>query len=882
MPLSPGMRLGPYEVLATLGVGGMGQVYRARDTRLGRDVALKLMGEAAARDGPHLTRFEQEARLAGSLNHPNVVVVLDVGVHEGAPYLVTELLHGETLRHRLERGRVPLETALEWAAQIARGLAAAHAQGVIHRDVKPDNIFITRGGHVKLLDFGIAKLTEGPHTPSTHQLLDSTVTPSGGLTAEGQVVGTPRYMSPEQIRGEPIDARTDLFSLGTVLYEMVTGERAFLGSTAVETEYAVLHAEPPTPKEELPPAVTQLVRHCLEKDRDKRFQSATDLVFHLDALRTPSGSVLAARTRKERWRWWWWGFIPLAAGALIALAVELRPTPHAQALPSVRRLTFRNGLVTAARFGPDRRTVFFSATWNGEPERVYSTTTGNPDYHPLGVDDARLQTVSVAGELAVLLHPKTSNAGLSSVVGTLALVPGVGGAPREVADDVTGASWSPDGLRMAITRQLAEGYRLEFPIGTPLYESRNPVLLPRVAPGGGRIAFVERRRSDDAMGDLVVIEPGKAKRVLVEGWEWMTDLAWGPAGDEVWFSGLPVGQLAHPSLWAVSLRGEARLLYPATLGLRLEDVVQDGRVLVLDGQVACDVGVINLASGRANAHLAWFDWPTVAGISADGRSLLLDEEGDAAHAFGVLSGNPPSSAFLQRTDGSPAIRLGPGQPLGLSPDGKWALVFDLDKAGRLWLVPTGAGTRRSIDFEGLAFEPLRAQFSADGRRAVLAVRRPEGVKGYVVDFQSAQGRALTPPLREWGPTSPDGRYLGAVPVEGEPTAYPVDQGTEFALAGIQGEDRLLAWTRRGLLVTPDLSPGKHARPPARIFRVDPRSGARQLFTTLGPGEAPGADSIRSVFVTPDEQTIAYSYVRVASRLLLFDFHPNGGTDSTRK
>src|SRR5262249_21831841 len=201
-------------------------------------------------------------------------------------------------------------------------------------------------------------------------------------------------------------------------------------------------------------------RPCLEKDRDKRFQPATDLVFALDALRTPSGSVLAARTRKGRWRWWW-ACIPLAAGALIAFAVELRPAPLPQALPSVRRLTFRNGVVTAARFGPDRRTVFFSATWNGEPEQLYSTTTGNPDYHPLaaGINDARLQTVSVAGELAILLHPKPSNAGLSSVVGTLALVPGVGGAPREVADDVTGASWSPDGQRMAITRQLAEGYR---------------------------------------------------------------------------------------------------------------------------------------------------------------------------------------------------------------------------------------------------------------------------------------------------------------------------------------------------------------------------------------------------------------------------------------
>ena len=229
MALAPGIRLGPYEVLSILGAGGMGQVYRARDTRLGRDVALKLMADAGVQDGPLLTRFEQEARLAGSLNHPNVVVVFDVGRHEGAPYLVTELLQGETLRQRLEKGPIALDQALDWAAQVARGLAAAHAQGVIHRDVKPENIFITRGGHVKLLDFGIAKLTEAPRGSSPKQLLDST---AGGseMTVEGQVFGTPSYMSPEQVRGEPVDARTDLFSLGAVLQEMVTGERAFPGA----------------------------------------------------------------------------------------------------------------------------------------------------------------------------------------------------------------------------------------------------------------------------------------------------------------------------------------------------------------------------------------------------------------------------------------------------------------------------------------------------------------------------------------------------------------------------------------------------------------------------------------------------------------------------
>jgi len=626
-----------------------------------------------------------------------------------------------------------------------------------------------------------------------------------------------------------------------------------------------------------------LLRHCLEKDPDKRFQSATDLAFHLDAVRTPSGSILATPPRIGVRRWGWL-LLPLSAlmVAALALAIPLRRAPRVETLPSVRRLTFRNGTVTAARFGPDRRTVFFSATWNGEPEEIYSTTTENPDYHPLGVRDARLQAVSSSGEVAILLHPRTSKAGLSSAVGTLAVVPGVGGVPREVAEDVTGASWAPDGLRMAITRQLSGGYRLEFPIGTTVYESKNPVLLPRLAPTGGRIAFVERRRSDDARGDVIVLEPGGKKSILVADWEEVTDVAWTPAGNELWFSGLPTGEVTNLSLWAVSLHGDSRLLYPASINLRLEDVGTDGRAIARDGQSASDIGVIDLASGSTNAHLAWFDWPTVAGISADGKSLLLYEQGDAAAAFGIASGSTPSWVFLQRTDGAPAVRLGPGQPLGLSPDGKWALVVDLDRVGRLWLLPTGAGARRSIDFEGLEFLPWLAHFSPDGRRAALAVQRPDGVRGYVLDLEAAQARTITPPLRAWGPTSPDWRYLAAVPIDGEPTGYPIDQGIPRALAGIRPDDRLLGWTHGGLLAMADVQPGKPTRPPARIFRIDPASGARQLFTTLGPGEAPGADAVRSVLVTPDENRIAYSYFRATNRLFLFDFARGRRTDSASK
>ena len=860
----------------------MGQVYRARDTRLGRDVALKLMSEAVHGDAPMLTRFEQEARLAGSLNHPNVLVVFDVGRHEGAPYLITELLQGETLRHRLEKGPIPLDTALDWAAQVARGLAAAHAQGVVHRDVKPENVFLTRAGHVKLLDFGIAKLTETPSGPWSNQVLDSTAAGSQ-VTAEGQVVGTPSYMSPEQVRGEPLDARTDLFSLGAVLYEMVSGDRAFPGNTAVDVKYAILHTEPAV-STRLPLAVAQLVRHCLEKDREKRFQSATDLVFHLDAMRTPSGSVLASQPMARRFPWrWLWPLVPLALAVGVVLAIRNHPVPRPQEPPSIRRLTFRSGMVTSARFAPDARTVLFSASWNGERERLYSTTTTNPDYNPVGLDDARLAAISPSGELAVLLHPRTSRAGLSSVAGTLAVVPGVGGAPRELADGVTGADWTPDGARMAITRQTPDGYRLEFPIGTVVYESQTPILLARLSPDGRTLVFIERERTEDARGSLVLLEPGKERRVLLHGWEELTAVAWTPRGDELWFSGLRSGVLEHPSLWAVSLTGQVRLMHPATSDLRLEDVGRDGRALAREGQSAGDLGVLNVSNGKVERHLGWFDAPRVAGVSADGSALLVDESGDAATTFGVTSGGGMSWAFLQQVSGAPAIRLGPGAPRALSSDGRTALVFDNENPGRIWLLPTGVGLRRYVDFSGLSFVPWWSSFLPGSMRAVVPAEGPEGIRGHLVDFRSGQSRALTPPVLHWGPVSPDGRFLAAVPVDGKPMAFPTEAGSAaHPLQGVGEEEALIAWTQRGLLVSPDLVPGLPARPPIRLFRVDPDSGHRQLMVTIGPGEAPGADTVPTIVATTDGQSVAYSYFRATNRLFLFDFHPSGSTQPPAK
>jgi serine/threonine protein kinase/tetratricopeptide (TPR) repeat protein len=334
--------VGPYEVVAPLGAGGMAEVYLARDTRLGRDIALKVVNESLAGSPELVRRFEQEARLAGSLNHPNVVAVYDVGIHEGAPFFVTELLHGESLRQRLSTGRIPLETALDWAAQMAQGLAAAHASGIVHRDVKPDNVFVGSDGRVKLLDFGIAKLTQAAPEVGPHGLLDDTVTPAASGTRTGSVLGTPGYMSPEQVRGESVDARTDIFGLGAVIYELLSGRRAFPGATLAETAAAILHDEPRPLAPEVPEAVAQIVLRCLDKEPGHRPQSAGELASALEALRSPAdppGHPPANRHRKVRPRW----LVGAAAGggiAAVAALLVLSGTHRAEADRSIAVLPF--------------------------------------------------------------------------------------------------------------------------------------------------------------------------------------------------------------------------------------------------------------------------------------------------------------------------------------------------------------------------------------------------------------------------------------------------------------------------------------------------------------------------------------------------------------
>ena len=380
MALSPGSKLGPYEIIALLGAGGMGEVYRARDPRLGREVAIKVLPTSFCRDPDRLRRFEHEARAAGSLSHPNILAVYDIGMYDGAPYLVTELLEGATVRGRLQEGALAPRKAVDYSVQIARGLAAAHDKGIVHRDLKPDNIFICHDGRIKILDFGLAKLTEAESGEGTVTSLEPVA-----QTGSGVVLGTAGYMSPEQVRGQKADRRSDIFSFGAVLYEMLSGQRAFKGATPADTASAILKEEPPdllAAGRKIPPTLDRIVRHCLEKNPEERFQAARDLAFHLESISSGSESGVAALAPVQEKRTahpllWMIAALAIAVAAGGAWWYRVK-TQSGDAVVKFLRLTDFAGLEESPAFSPDGKSVAFVSDSTGSRQIWIRLLAGGP------------------------------------------------------------------------------------------------------------------------------------------------------------------------------------------------------------------------------------------------------------------------------------------------------------------------------------------------------------------------------------------------------------------------------------------------------------------------------------------------------------------------
>ncbi len=439
MAVAAGVKFGPYEVEAPVGEGGMGEVYRARDTRLNRSVAIKILPAAIASDPMRLQRFEQEARTVAALNHPNVLAVYDVGVQQETPYLVMELLEGETLRERLNRGPLGVRKAVETGLQVAHGLAAAHERGIVHRDLKPENVFLTKDGHTKLLDFGLAKANVGAaKAKASGGMSDVTMATVQTLQTEpGMVMGTAPYMAPEQVRGEPVDHRADIFSFGAVLYEMLCGKPAFCGDTAVEVMNAVLKSDPPefdVEQIKVPPALDRIVRHCLEKSPADRFQSARDLTFALGALSgSESSPALRAQVAPHRWSLWTTAIAGLVVAGVVAGALLL--FRHQTPKPRMEFAITVPGEVGQIAISPDGTMLAYVAIDEDTGEGVLYV-------QPIGSSHAsRLE--GTEGAAYPFWSPRDDYVGFFAQ-GKLKKVPATGGAPQVLAAAIQprGGSWS--------------------------------------------------------------------------------------------------------------------------------------------------------------------------------------------------------------------------------------------------------------------------------------------------------------------------------------------------------------------------------------------------------------------------------------------------------
>jgi eukaryotic-like serine/threonine-protein kinase len=842
MVLARGTKIGSYEILAPLGAGGMGEVHRARDASLRRDVAIKLIPAALSRDSDRLRRFTQEAQSAAALNHPNILSIYQIGEHEGEPFIVSELLEGQTLRQVLRAGPLPPRRAINDGAQIARGLAAAHGKGVIHRDLKPENIFVTKDGTVKILDFGLAKLTEPtPLDPSNSPTLTA-------ATGAGLVLGTAGYMSPEQVRGESLDPRSDIFSFGVVLYEMLTGQGAFLRKTGAETMAAILKEDMPSldSNHEIPLALQRILRHCLEKDPSARFQSAQDLVFDLDSLSSASDQQTKLQTSTEVHQHWWKP-AAFAASVLGALGIGAFLASHYSqtSSPEWHRLAFSRGMISAARFAPDEQTIIYSASWNGKPFDLYTTRPESPESRALGLQRSSLLGVSSRSELAVTRNIEVM--GLNVFTGTLARVPLEGGTPREVMPDVQFADWAHDGSALAVVHALKGRSVLEYPPGHVLAESAGQLAFPRISPFGDQIAYVEYPDFASDAGNVVLVSQKGEKKVLAENFNDLTGLAWAPNGKEVWFTGTPTSH--ECALYTASLDGRTRRLLTAPADLQIMDVARDGRVLLASMHWRAEIYGI-FPGDKTQRNLGGLDFPIPRDLSSDGRTLLYDEGGEA--------GGPNYTSYLQTMDGSPPLKLGEGTCTGISRDGEWVVCSALRQPNPLVLIPTRAGTPRTMQKDQLIH--TYATWLPDSKRLLFLASEPgHAIRLYVQDLDGQPAHPISPEgiSNSIPRVSPDGKWVAAKTYLNKLFVFAPDGGSSSEVPGIQEHESAAGWSQdsRSIYVADsgDL--------PVHVYRVELASGKRMLQLTLFPPDPTGVNSLRPILVAPDAKSYVYGLDR---------------------
>lgn len=848
-------RLGPYEVVTRIGSGGAGQVWRARDPRLGRDIAVKVFPSAVNAAADHFALLMQEASAASALNHPNVVTIHDVGLDATPPYIAMELIDGRTLRDEMRAGPMPPERVLGIGAQIAAGLEAAHAAGLVHRDLKPGNVMVTQDSRVKILDFGLAWWDSPRAGEGARKESSSLAAPSPAADA---ISGTANYMSPEQARGFALDFRSDQFSLGAILYEMLTGRLPFSGETLVDTLTSIVRDDPEplqTLAPETPPPLTWIVERCLARDPVDRYASTRDLARDLATLRdrwpargrSSSAWAPACEARRPLRR----VVIALAGGLAAAVVFGgglfagrsfLRPPS-----PSFRPLTFEHGTVRGARFLPDGRGAIFGASWEGKPWRLFLRRLEEPEALPIDVPGAdRLMAISRNGEMALLLDGR--RVAPFVFAGTLARLASSATGPRELQRAVSAADWSPDGRSLATVHEDGGMSILEYPIGSRLHASAGFLAQIRISPDAKRIAFVEHPVRERTSGSVRVIEAdGKGLMTLAERVE-MGGLAWSPSGREVWYG-------RQHQLLATMLTGRTRTLLEMPEGVMLHDVSPDGRILLAHDTYRMEIHGRLDSSGK-DSDWSWLDWSVPVALSADRSVLVFNEFGEGLPEGGAVC--------LRRTESASPVRLGPGTALALSPDGHWVLAFEGGERRRLLLLPTGPGPTREIPTGPIRTVSAGA-FTPDARKVLLAASGADTpVRLYVVDLAGGEPRLLSRRDVYLGAlsVSADGRFVAATGPGRRPWIFPLDGGDPSPVSDLAVGDVVYGFTPDGH--------GVYYAPfslvPQPLIRLDLASSERKTLLTLSPHDSSGLSLIGPVCLTPDASGLAYGTLRILSKL----------------
>ncbi len=847
----------------------MGEVYRARDTRLGREVALKIIREDSAEDAHRMSRFEQEARAASSLNHPNIVVIYEIGdaIVPGRirplRYLAMELLDGKPLSSILAGEAVSVRRALDWALQLAEGLACAHESGIVHRDLKPSNIVVTSDGHVKILDFGVAKLREpsGRATESPTAAADT-------LTSPGAVVGTVGYMSPEQTRGDPVAAASDQFSLGCILYEMLTGQCAFARASAAETLSAILRDEP-TPIEELNPNVPApirwMVERCLVKSPTDRYVSTRDLARDLQMFREhPSrGEIralpVAARPQRRR------RLLKAAAAAALVALGGVAASFLAQALqsrpePDFRRLTFRLGVVWRALFVPNSDNILYTASWQGMPAKTFLTIPESFGTDRSLESETQLPMAYSADGSQVLVLLGRSRAAIN-VRGTLAWWPALGGKPRPILQNAGWADWSESARLLAVVRdtgaeRVLDVRRADGTLERSVFRTSGGLSYVRFSPGGKDIAFIHHPSRYDDAGEVRIAETGReVSRALTPRFQHCIGLDWNQRSGEIWFTASS-SNVASGRLWKVSPGGRLRSIQSFPDFLTLQDVSSSGTHCLLVSS-AGGVALFIRRSGGLPKDLTWLGSSLITDISPDGSSLLFEDSG---------AGETSHGTWMRPVDGGDAVRLGTVALGRFSPDERSiiALTHQLSGPQQLVLIPVGPGTTRQLT----SSQASHSTPSFAGPDTILFVRSEAGrSEVWRMATDGTNARSLGAEGCEMPSASPSGLSFlcRGGETKGALYVFPMSKGTGRKLFELPPGKTInyARWNGSGeqvFAVTRDL----------RFLTIEASSGRVLASESVNLGDAVGSDALIGAAFSADATIQAYSFDRFSSGLYLAD------------